>query len=133
MLRTGLTVDEVDALTGPVMGRPRSASFRTIDLVGLDTFIHYNNNVANGVPSEKDSFVLQEFIQIMLKNGWLGDKTKQGFYKKSKGHKGKVIEVLDTQTMTYGPQKSVKFASLEKAKAANSLPEKLRTLVSGDD
>ncbi|HBV86234.1 MAG TPA: 3-hydroxyacyl-CoA dehydrogenase [Desulfosporosinus sp.] len=133
MLRTGLTVDEVDALTGPVMGRPKSASFRTIDLVGLDTFIHSNNNVANGVPEEKDNFVLPEFIFTMLKNGWLGDKTRQGFYKKSKGPKGKVIEVLDIQTMTYGPQKTVSFASLEKAKAARSLPEKLRTLVSGDD
>ncbi|MBC2726768.1 3-hydroxyacyl-CoA dehydrogenase/enoyl-CoA hydratase family protein, partial [Desulfosporosinus sp.] len=133
MLRTGLTVDEVDALTGPVMGRPKSASFRTIDLVGLDTFIHSNNNVANGVPEEKDKFVLPEFIFTMLKNGWLGDKTRQGFYKKSKGPKGKVIEVLDIQTMTYGPQKTVSFASLEKAKAARSLPEKLRTLVSGDD
>ncbi|TGE33575.1 3-hydroxyacyl-CoA dehydrogenase/enoyl-CoA hydratase family protein [Desulfosporosinus sp. Sb-LF] len=133
MLRTGLTVDEVDALTGPVMGRPKSASFRTIDLVGLDTFIHSNNNVAEGVPAEKENFVLPEFIFTMLKNRWLGDKTKQGFYKKSKGPKGKVIEVLDVQTMTYGQQKSRNFASLEKAKAARSLPEKLRTLVSGDD
>ncbi|HBP62815.1 MAG TPA: 3-hydroxyacyl-CoA dehydrogenase [Desulfosporosinus sp.] len=133
MLRLGLTVDEVDALTGPVMGRPRSASFRTIDLVGLDTFVHSNNNVANGVPGEKDNFVLPEFIGTMLSNNWLGDKTKQGFYKKSKGPKGKVIEVLDVKTMTYGPQKKVNFASLEKAKAAKGLPEKLRTLMSGDD
>ncbi|MDA8221352.1 3-hydroxyacyl-CoA dehydrogenase/enoyl-CoA hydratase family protein [Desulfosporosinus sp.] len=133
MLRTGLTVEEVDALTGPVMGRPKSASFRTIDLVGLDTFIHSNNNVAEGVPAEKDDFILPEFIQTMLKNGWLGDKTKQGFYRKSKGPKGKVIEVLDIPTMTYGPQKPVKFASLEKAKQAKGLPEKLRTLVNGDD
>jgi len=133
MLRLGLTVDEVDALTGPVMGRPRSASFRTIDLVGLDTFVHSNNNVANGVPGEKDNFVLPEFIGTMLSNNWLGDKTKQGFYKKSKGPKGKVIEVLDVKTMTYGPQKKVNFVSLEKAKAAKGLPEKLRTLMSGDD
>lgn len=133
MLRTGLTVEEVDALTGPVMGRPKSASFRTIDLVGLDTFIHSNNNVAEGVPEEKDSFILPEFIQTMLKNGWLGDKTKQGFYKKSKGPQGKVIEVLDIHTMTYGSQKKVKFDSLEKAKQAKGLPEKLRTLVSGAD
>ena len=133
MLRLELTVDEVDALTGPVMGRPRSASFRTIDLVGLDTFVHSNNNVANGVPGEKDNFVLPEFIGTMLSNNWLGDKTKQGFYKKSKGPKGKVIEVLDVKTMTYGPQKKVNFASLEKAKAAKGLPEKLRTLMGGDD
>ncbi|SDI14146.1 3-hydroxyacyl-CoA dehydrogenase/enoyl-CoA hydratase family protein [Desulfosporosinus hippei] len=133
MLRTGLTVEEVDALTGPVMGRPKSASFRTIDLVGLDTFIHSNNNVAEGVPGEKDSFILPEFIHTMLKNGWLGDKTKQGFYKKTKGPQGKVIEVLDINTLTYGPQKKVQFASLEKAKQAKGLQEKLRTLVNGDD
>lgn len=133
MLRTGLTVEEVDALTGPVMGRPKSASFRTIDLVGLDTFIHSNNNVAQGVPEEKDQFVLPEFIQTMLSNGWLGDKTKQGFYKKTKGPQGKVIDVLDIHTLTYGPQKKVQFASLEKAKQAKGLRDKLRTLVSGDD
>jgi len=133
MLRLELTVDEVDALTGPVLGRPRSASFRTIDLVGLDTFVHSNNNVANGVPEEKDDFVLPEFIGTMLSNNWLGDKTKQGFYKKSKGPKGKVVEVLDVKTMTYGPQKKVNFASLDKAKAAKGLPEKLRTLMGGDD
>jgi 3-hydroxyacyl-CoA dehydrogenase len=133
MLRFGLTVDEVDALTGPVMGRPKSATFRTVDLVGLDTFIHTANTVAEGVPAEKGNFALPEFIQTMLKNGWLGDKTKQGFYKKSKGPQGKVIEVLDPQTMTYVPKKSVKFASLEKAKAAGSLTEKISTLLSGKD
>ncbi|MCO5387408.1 MAG: 3-hydroxyacyl-CoA dehydrogenase/enoyl-CoA hydratase family protein [Desulfosporosinus sp.] len=133
MLRSGLTVDEVDALTGPVMGRPKSASFRTVDLVGLDTFIHTANTVAVGVPAEKENFTLPEFMQTMLANGWLGDKTKQGFYKKSKGPQGKVIEVLDPHTMTYVPKKSVKFASLDKAKAAGGLTEKIRTLVNGKD
>ncbi|HZK84465.1 MAG TPA: 3-hydroxyacyl-CoA dehydrogenase NAD-binding domain-containing protein [Desulfosporosinus sp.] len=133
MLRSGLTVDEVDALTGPVMGRPKSASFRTVDLVGLDTFIHTANTVAVGVPSEKENFTLPEFMQTMLTNGWLGDKTKQGFYKKSKGPQGRVIEVLDPHTMTYGPKKVVKFASLDKAKVAGGLTEKIRTLVSGKD
>lgn len=133
MLRSGLTVDEVDALTGPVMGRPKSASFRTVDLVGLDTFIHTANTVAVGIPAEKDNFTLPEFMQTMLTNGWLGDKTKQGFYKKSKGPQGKVVEVLDPHTMTYVPKKKVSFASLEKAKAAGSLTEKMRTLLSGKD
>ncbi|WP_407310194.1 3-hydroxyacyl-CoA dehydrogenase/enoyl-CoA hydratase family protein [Desulfosporosinus sp. SB140] len=133
MLRSGLSIDEVDALTGPVMGRPKSASFRTVDLVGLDTFMHTANTVAVGVPSEKENFRLPEFLQVMLQNGWLGDKTKQGFYKKSKGPQGKVVEVLDPQTMTYVAKKDVKFASLEKAKAAGSLKDKLRTLVSGQD
>lgn len=133
MLRSGLSIDEVDALTGPVMGRPKSASFRTVDMVGLDTFIHTANTVAVGIPAEKDNFTLPEFVQTMLANGWLGDKTKQGFYKKSKGPQGKVVEVLDPHTMTYGPKKKVKFASLEKAKAAGGLTEKIRTLVNGKD
>ncbi|MDQ7095998.1 3-hydroxyacyl-CoA dehydrogenase/enoyl-CoA hydratase family protein [Desulfosporosinus sp. PR] len=133
MLRSGLSVDEVDALTGPVMGRPKSASFRTVDLVGLDTFMHTANTVAVGVPEEKENFQLPEFLQVMLQNGWLGDKAKQGFYKKVKGPQGKVVEVLDPQTMTYVAKKNVKFASLEKAKAAGSLKDKIRTLVSGQD
>lgn len=133
MLSSGLSVDEVDALTGPVMGRPKSASFRTVDLVGLDTFIHTANTVAVGLPAEKENFTLPGFIQTMLTNGWLGDKTQQGFYKKSKGPQGRVIEVLDPHTMTYVPQKSVKFPSLDKAKAAGGLTEKIRTLVSGKD
>ncbi len=133
MIRSGLTIDEVDALTGPVMGRPKSASFRTVDMVGLDTFVHVANNVADGVPEEKEFFILPEFIQGMLQNGWLGDKTKQGFYKKVKTAQGNEVQVLDPHTLTYGPKKSVKFASLEKAKAAGSLSEKLRVLVSGKD
>lgn len=133
MLRSGLSVDEVDALTGPVMGRPKSASFRTVDLVGLDTFMHTANTVATGVPSEKENFMLPEFMHTMLKNGWLGDKTKQGFYKKSRGPQVKIVEVLNPLTMTYVAKKNVKFASLEKAKAAGSLKDKIRTLVSGKD
>jgi len=133
MMKSGLRVDEIDALTGPVMGRPKSASFRTIDLVGLDTFVHVANNVGEGVPEEQDYFVMPDFIQEMLKNGWLGDKTKQGFYRKSKGPKGKVLEVLDPKTMTYVPTLPVKFPSLEKAKAASNLAEKIRTLINEND
>ncbi|KUO72216.1 MAG: 3-hydroxyacyl-CoA dehydrogenase [Desulfosporosinus sp. BRH_c37] len=133
MMKSGLRVDEIDALTGPILGRPKSASFRTVDLVGLDTFVHVANNVGEGVPEEQEYFVMPEFIQEMLKNGWLGDKTKQGFYRKSKGPKGKVLEVLDPKTMTYVPTLPVKFPSLEKAKAAGGLAEKIRTLVDGND
>lgn len=133
MLNSGLRVDEIDELTGPVMGRPKSASFRTVDLVGLDTFVHVANNVADGVPDEKENFVMPDFIHAMLKNGWLGDKTKQGFYRKSKGPQGKILEVLDPKTLTYVPAQPVKFSSLEKAKAAGGLAEKIRTLVSGKD
>jgi len=133
MTASGLTIGEVDALTGPIMGRPKSASFRTVDMVGLDTFVHVANNVAEGVPEEKELFILPEFIHSMLQKGWLGDKTKQGFYKKETTAQGKEILVLDPQTLTYVPKKNVKFPSLEKAKAAGSLAEKMRTLVSGKD
>ncbi len=133
MERTGLRVDEIDALTGPVMGRPKSASFRTVDMVGLDTFVHVANNVAEGVPAEKSYFEMPDFIQTMLKQGMLGDKTRQGFYRKSKGPQGTVLEVLDPKTMTYGPTQPVKFPSLEKAKTAGGLAEKIRTLLSGKD
>ncbi|MHB1653126.1 MAG: 3-hydroxyacyl-CoA dehydrogenase/enoyl-CoA hydratase family protein [Desulfitobacteriaceae bacterium] len=133
MMHSGLKIDEIDALTGPVMGRPNSATFRTVDMVGLDTFVHVANNVAENIPGEKENFILPEFIQAMLQNGWLGDKTKQGFYKKSKGPDGKLIEVLDPQTMTYRPTLPTKFPSLEMAKAASSLVEKIRALVSGKD
>ena len=133
MLESNLRVDEVDALTGPVMGRPKSASFRTADLVGLDTFVHVANNVAEGVPEEKEHFALPPFVAEMLDKGWLGEKSKQGFYRRSKGERGKVLEVLDPHTMTYVPAQPVKFSSLEQAKAADSLPDKIRTLINGRD
>jgi len=133
MVHSGLRIDEIDALTGPVLGRPKSASFRTVDLVGLDTFVHVAANVAQGVPAEKELFTLPEFIEGMLENKWLGEKTKQGFYRKSKGPEGKILEILDPVSMTYVPTKPVKFPSLEKAKAAPTLAEKIRTLVNGKD
>ncbi|HVJ50643.1 3-hydroxyacyl-CoA dehydrogenase/enoyl-CoA hydratase family protein [Desulfitobacterium sp.] len=133
MMRYELTIDEVDALTGPVMGRPKSASLRTVDMVGLDTFVHVAANVAEGVPEEKELFVLPDFIQAMLEQGWLGDKTKQGFYKKVKTAEGKAVYVLDPKTLTYVPKKKVKFSSLDKAKEAITLAEKIQTLISGKD
>ncbi len=133
MIKSGLRVDEIDALTGPVLGRPKSASFRTVDLVGLDTIVHVANNVAAGIPAESELFLLPRFIDTMLKNGWLGDKAKQGFYRKSAGPQGKVLEVLDYQSMTYVPTRPVKFASLEKAQTAGGLADKIRTLVNSHD
>ena len=133
MQRSGLTIDEVDALTGPVMGRPKSASFRTVDMVGLDTFVHVANNVGDNVPEEKEFFVMPDFIHTMIKNGWLGDKSKQGFYKKVKTAEGKEVLVLDPHTMEYVPKKKVKFACLDKAKNAGGLKDKMKTLVNGKD
>ncbi len=133
MLKSGLRMDQVDALTGPVMGHPKSASFRTVDLVGLDTFVHVANNVAEGVPEEKENFTLPDFVFKMLEAGMLGEKTGKGFYRRTKGPQGKVLEVLDPTTLEYVPTQPVKFTSLEQAKAAGSLTDKVRALISGKD
>ncbi len=133
MLRLGLRVDEVDALTGPVIGRPKSATFRTLDIVGLDTFVNVARNVAQEIPQEREKFELPGFIDEMLQHGWLGDKAKQGFYKTSKGLGGKIREVLDPQTLTYKASALPKYKSLEQAMACISIPEKIETLIQGDD
>ncbi|MBT5749572.1 MAG: 3-hydroxyacyl-CoA dehydrogenase family protein, partial [Flavobacteriales bacterium] len=99
-----LTVEEVDSLSGPIIGRPKSATFRTCDLVGLDTLIHVANGVYENCPNDemRGNFELPNFITKMSENKWLGDKTKQGFYKKSKDANGKrVIEALNLSTMEY--------------------------------
>ncbi|KEO83620.1 3-hydroxyacyl-CoA dehydrogenase/enoyl-CoA hydratase family protein [Tumebacillus flagellatus] len=131
MEKAGLGVDEVDALTGPVIGRPKSATFRTLDIVGLDTFVHVANNVHDTVsdPEEKATFVIPSFLQKMVENGWIGEKVKKGFFQKV----GKDILALDYNTMEYRPRTKIKSASLEMAKQQKSLKEKLRTLVYGQD
>lgn len=133
MVKAGLRIDQVDALTGPVMGRPKSASFRTVDMVGLDTFVHVANNIAQAVPSEKERFVLPPFVARMLQSGLLGDKTGRGFYRKVKGAAGSTIEVLDYNTMNYVPTGPVAFEALEQAHAASGIAEKLRVLLQGKD
>ncbi len=135
MAEEGLTVEAVDAITGPAMGRPKSASFRTADLVGLDTLLHVAANVRDAVsdPAEKAEFVPPDFLTAMVEKGWLGDKTGQGFYKKTTGPGGKEILSLDASTMEYKPQAKVKYGSLEAAKGAEGLPARLRALVGGDD
>ncbi|MBL0386640.1 3-hydroxyacyl-CoA dehydrogenase [Tumebacillus sp. ITR2] len=131
MEKAGLGVDEVDALTGPVIGRPKSATFRTLDIVGLDTFVHVANNVHDSVEDgeEKSTFVIPSFLQKMVENGWIGEKVKKGFFQKI----GKDIHALDYNTMEYRPRTKIKSASLEMAKQQKSLKEKLRTLVYGQD
>lgn len=87
MLKGGYTIGEVDSITGPLIGRPKSATFRTLDVVGLDTFSHVAKNVYNQVTGEeKNVFRLPEFIEQMLEKGWIGSKAKQGFYKRRKRH-----------------------------------------------
>ncbi|MEJ2023876.1 MAG: 3-hydroxyacyl-CoA dehydrogenase NAD-binding domain-containing protein, partial [Deltaproteobacteria bacterium] len=136
MTDLGLSVEAVDKLTGPVIGHAKSASFRTTDLVGLDTIVHVANNVYDGAPEDekREIFKTPAFIQSMVEKGLLGEKTKQGFYKKAQDEEGKrVILSIDPQTLEYGPQEKVKIASLEAAKTAGGTGNKIKTLFYMDD
>ena len=131
-----LTVEEVDSLSGPIIGRPKSATFRTCDLVGLDTLIHVANGVYENCPNDemRGNFELPDFINKMSENKWLGDKTKQGFYKKSKDAKGKrIIEALNLKTLEYAPKQKTKFATIAAAKQEGDLLKRLKILVTGKD
>ncbi len=132
----GLNVDEVDSLTGPILGRPKSATFRTGDVVGLDTLVHVAKDLPANAPNDemKDMFKMPPFLETMLANKWLGDKTGQGFYKKVKNPGGKSeILTLNLQTMEYGPRAKSKFATIEAAKPVDDLAQRLRVLYSGTD
>ncbi|CAJ1001356.1 MULTISPECIES: 3-hydroxyacyl-CoA dehydrogenase/enoyl-CoA hydratase family protein [Brevibacillus] len=135
MMRLGLGIDEVDALTGPVIGRPKSATFRTLDVVGLDTYVHVANNVKNKTAddAEKAIFEVPSLVLQLVEKGWLGQKAGQGFFKQVKTENGKEILVLDYNTLEYRPRVKAKFPSLEAAKTAKTLPEKLKALVYGKD
>src|SRR5690606_2286573 len=120
----GLSVEEIDRFTGPLLGRPKSATFRTADVVGLDTLV----NVANGLyenaehDEARELFKLPAYVQRMLENKWLGEKSGQGFYKKVKGEKGaSEILALDLKTLEYRKQERVKSETLEAAKGITDL------------
>lgn len=130
MLKGGYSVGEVDSITGPLIGRPKSATFRTLDVVGLDTFIHVANNVYGQVDGkEKDVFEVPDFMKVMQEKGWLGSKTGQGFFLK----KGKEILELNPETLEYGPRQKLKTASTELAKQEKGTAGKLKALVYSDD
>ncbi|TAL57913.1 MAG: 3-hydroxyacyl-CoA dehydrogenase/enoyl-CoA hydratase family protein [Bacteroidetes bacterium] len=145
--KMGLTVEEVDKLTGPVLGRPKSATFRTCDVVGLDTLVHVANGLIQGLPNDeaKDLFKLPAYVAKMNENKWFGDKTAQGFYKKVKavsplssgrGAGGEVkseIFALDLKTLEYKPSQKVKFATLELTKPIENLKDRVKILISGKD
>ncbi len=136
MEKMKLTVDEVDALTGPIIGRPKSATFRTGDVVGLDTLVKVANGVAANCPNDeaKAIFNIPAWLQKMLDNNWLGDKTGQGFFKKTKGSGGeKEILTLNLQTMEYGARVKPKFASVDAAKPIDDLKTRIKMLCSGTD
>ncbi|WP_027124773.1 3-hydroxyacyl-CoA dehydrogenase/enoyl-CoA hydratase family protein [Gelidibacter mesophilus] len=126
-----LTVEEVDKLTGPVIGRPKSATFRTVDVVGLDTLVHVANGIYENCPEDEahELFKLPDFINTMLENKWLGSKTGQGFYKKE----GKEIRTLDLNTLEYRDRKSAKFATLELTKTVDKVVDRFPILISGKD
>lgn len=134
--KMNLTVEEVDKLTGPVLGRPKSATFRTCDVVGLDTLVHVANGVAANCPDDESKavFALPDYVTKMNASKWLGDKTGQGFYKKVKDASGKSeILALDLETLEYRSQKKAKFATLEATKPVENLRERMKVLVQGKD
>jgi len=132
----GLTIEEVDKLTGPVLGRPKSATFRTADVVGLDTLVHVANGLAKAVPNDERNalFSLPDYIQKMMDDNALGSKTGKGFYKKVKNSDGSSeILTLDLETMEYRSKSRAKFATLEQTKPIEDLKERIPVLVGGKD
>jgi 3-hydroxyacyl-CoA dehydrogenase len=129
----GLTVEEVDKLTGPVIGRPKSATFRTVDVVGLDTLVHTSNGVYDNAKDDEmhDSFKIPDFVQTMMDNKWLGSKTGQGFFKKEKG--SREILALDLNTLEYRASKKVSFPTLEMTKSIDKVIDRFKVLVKGKD
>jgi 3-hydroxyacyl-CoA dehydrogenase len=131
-----LTVEEVDKFTGPALGRPKSATFRTSDIVGLDTMIRVSNGLYDNCPDDKahDLFKLPAYVVKMEENKWLGDKTQQGFYKKIKTADGKTeILALDLKTMEYRPQEKVKSATLEMTKPIENVRNRMKVFAAGKD
>ena len=131
-----LTIDEVDKLTGPVLGRPKSATFRTCDVVGLDTLVHVANGVSSTCPKDEaiEVFKIPSYVTKMVENKWLGSKTEQGFFKKVKGKDGKSeIHALDLKTLEYKPSQKAKFATLEATKSIDGIRERMPVLLAGKD
>ncbi|CDQ19318.1 3-hydroxyacyl-CoA dehydrogenase [Halobacillus karajensis] len=130
MLEKGYSVGEVDSVTGPMIGRPKSATFRTLDVVGLDTFIHVANNVYDQVKGEeKRAFEVPDFMKKMLEKGWLGSKSGQGFFLKKKGEKGSEILQLNPETLEYEKRGKLKTKATELAKQEKGTQRKLKALV----
>jgi len=135
MASDGYTIEEVDALTGPVIGRPKSASLRTADLVGLDTLAHTAQTVYDGAPSDEghDYFQLPDFVDAMLEKRMLGDKTGRGFYKKIKKDGKSVIMTLDLDTLDYRDRKRASFPTLELVRNIDDVGERIAMLLKGRD
>ncbi|HYY58427.1 MAG TPA: 3-hydroxyacyl-CoA dehydrogenase NAD-binding domain-containing protein [Pyrinomonadaceae bacterium] len=134
MLADGYSIEEVDKMTGQAMGRPKTATFRTFDLVGLDVFTHVVKNLYEALPEdeEREAFIAPEFLTGMIGRGILGNKTKGGFYKKQKGEKQE-IWTLDVASLEYRPSEKVKLPALDMAKNIEATPERIKALVWGKD
>lgn len=126
-----MTVEEVDACTGPAIGWPKSATFRTADIVGLDVLVHVVRNIYETAPHDesRESYKIPVLVEEMVRRNWLGDKTGQGFYKKLRGEGEKEILTLDVSTMEYRPRQKARFASLEVGKSIDDTRERLRALL----
>jgi 3-hydroxyacyl-CoA dehydrogenase len=135
MAEEGYGIEEVDQITGPAMGRPKSATFRTADLVGLDVMVHVANNLYQTLKDEKEKeyFQLPPFIHHMLKNQWLGQKTQQGFYKRVKGEGREDFLVMDYRKLDYRSQEKVSLPSVEMGKNIDDVRERIKTLVLSPD
>jgi len=136
MEKLGLSVDEVEALTGPIIGRPKSATFRTADIVGIDTLVHVAKGLFEHCPHDeaREQFRIPGWLQQMVDKNWLGDKSGQGFFKKTKTAAGeKEILTLDLKTMEYGARKKTKFAAIDAAKPMEDLAERIKTLCAFPD
>jgi 3-hydroxyacyl-CoA dehydrogenase len=133
--KQGLTVEEVDKLTGPVIGRPKSATFRTCDVVGLDTLVHVANGLRENLKNDEalDMFSLPGYISAMIENKMLGSKTEAGFYKKVKLKEGSEIQALNLSNLTYQSSVKVKFPTLELTKTIENVAARYPVLFEGED
>ena len=135
MIEDGYAIEEVDSITGQAMGRPKTAVFRTLDMVGLDVILHVGRNLRESITNaeEKKLFELPDFIKKMVENNWLGLKAGQGFYKKIKSDGGDEILVLDYNTLDYRPREKVNIPSLDIAKNTDDVRERIKNLVYAQD
>ena len=126
-----MSIEEVDACTGPAIGQPKSATFRTADIVGLDVLVHVVRNIYDNIPNDesREMWRVPAFVEEMMKRGWLGDKTGSGFYKRVKKGGDSEILTLDWQKMEYRPRQKAKFGSIEAGKQIDDTRERLRALV----
>ena len=136
LVEDGYTIEEVDRMTGPALGRPKSATFRTFDIVGLDVLAHVARNLYEAVPEdeEREAYRLPEFVERMVERRLLGDKTKGGFYQKRKGEgEKKDIWTLDVASLEYRPQQKAKLPALDAAKNVEDTRERIKSLVWGKE